>query len=519
MKFTLGALIFICLSGSLDAASHAATHNLNHVCTREIYEFTAQAQHEYQLAASSSLFTRSIWVKDRLTLHHTCIDKFVVEIPLVLEHYEKVRHSQAASKISAVMAGAWECVRRARNYAITARVKNATEITTEANAVLTVLEGVQNGLKPYLSWTADFQLLSTMAPDDLVNRLANGIYRTAKVYKDIMFALSNRTRFDPAFPLLTFSFDYIISDGTPSSINAALGSQMWEYDHRTDLSVNHTYTSLDATRNIYTSYVLTLIDHFNVFSTYAKVTFQNAISRDVSHLVTAKTIDDVYVPLSREIVDGLSAAHMSIYYEFLVAIVDARNEIEGHRPGDNGVDSSAESNGSDISNNQLTAYTMKGEVKKYQKRGRGLMRRLQRLYVKNNNAAICGAVTINSAIKQINLHHQKIYNCTAEALINFRIVLKQISWMIKTEVDKTSQVIKDCAIRAKKEQDDGGCSCEESASCTKVSLSALSYTFSLCLSFFSIVSFSLVSLFSFKYFFGLGKIVKSLGGIFWPPKK
>lgn len=451
MKFLSFVSAIFCLFGYLNAASVSVNLRLARVCTTDILVNTNAAAVEYTSASASAVFKSSTWVRSALGDLNSNIKKFVTQAVSINSAYQTSTQYVAAIAMRDSLSGIIQSLRQAQSAAATAQVSNSAQITAEVNAVVASLESVRQALVQYTiySFTLSFRLMTVVFPDGQCNQLADGILRTSQVLKTAIAAVSDRVRNDQSFGLLAMALDYqlAVQGANNAAQNVALATQISYFEATTSTSTQATTTLLNANFAIFDAYSTSIIVEFNGYGLYAQTAINAAIFAIRLQLINA-TVEEVYVPLGQEILTGLANAYLSVNDEFLVAITDCKTEVSSSTPGGNGSNSSNKSGASDGSNNALTPYSMKGEVKKCKKRGRGLLLDIQQQYSKSWNAAVCGVTSLNAIIARMSLAQTSVNSCVVQSVVDFRLVLEKVKALIKEEIDKIIIAFRGCATEA-----------------------------------------------------------------------
>lgn len=454
------ALTLFLAFGFVSPADREHNRNLALVCNDLIFDFTSRAQLEYKLSAATPLFRRSTWVHSSMKRMNDNMIRFLELVRKVMRYYYKVRVQETAKIViqaSSVMA---EVIQYSRNMASATKVKNIRAITVEANELLYFLKVQKRDMQAYVRYRGKFTLLPIIAGNDEIWVLDNVIYRTALLHKDVMVAVSTRVQFDPSFPFLAFSLDYRRARGAKNvaAMKLAIQYQREEFEVRVNSSTTNNIRALNETKAQLEDQVVNVIEELNTLTDYTSDATDTAISQIITQLVPADVVANVYDPLSKNVLAGVSGTYLPIYYEFLEALVDCLHVVIGNEPGANGSDSSNESDASYRSDRPLTPYSMKGEVGKCRKRGRGLELRIQEQFGKGAIVPICGASSIYTIVGRVAVAQREVNTCASKLNRYFNIVLDDVKAVIRSSVDA---IVKNMVLCAQKYETE-----LESTSCT-----------------------------------------------------
>lgn len=450
MKFptALSIVIFFCLYSYLQSASVEVNVQLA-TKTAEVSVTITSLSVQFQTAQAAALYQESEYVRSIISELSLTVEQFLVEVQSINARYQTQTEVIASVAIRDSLANIVSYLKTCLTVATTAQIEEITAVTTEVNAVIKIIESVRSALVVYTASTVTTttRLLSVYFSDKQTTKLTDGISRSSEVLITIVQSLVTRITEDSDFSQLVFSLDFqqAVETGNTVAANTAIALQSRYFEVVSRTSTTIAYTALDADLLIYSGFDASIIVEFNLLGAYAQTRVNSVINLIVRLLISPTTVEDVYVVLGQETLSGLADAYAEIRAEFDTAIQDCREEIESTEPGGNGSQSSSESGGSKESDSDGDNLSMKGEVKKYNNRGKGLMILLQEQYSKSTTAAVCGAGSIVAINARIGVAQTQICTCVDQAIINFRIVLEQVKALIRTEIDVNVEGITKCA--------------------------------------------------------------------------
>lgn len=450
MKFAVLVLNFCCLFGYLRSASIEVNVKLGTTTAEIAVSFTSTV-FQFQSTQATALYQESQWVRTAITELSTVVDQFLLEIAAINTRYQTQTEYLAAPAIRDSLANIIVFLKKCQNVAKVAELSEATSITEEVNAVVTILESVRVTLVDYSASTATtiVRLLASTFPDEQTTALTDGLSRCSKVIIKTVTGISKRVTEETDFAQLVSSLDYqtAVQTGNTVAANIAITTQTRYFEAVSSTSTAAANTALSSNKVIYDSFSSTIIIEFNVLGAYAQTEVNRAVL-SIQSSVSSTTAEEIYRPIGQKILDGLADAYREINAEFQVAIKDAKNEIESSKPGENGSNSSNQSNGSDETSEKDGEKSLKGEVKKCSKRARGLIVLIQGQYSKSNIASICGASSILSINAQLSSAQTKLNVCASRSVVGFRTVLEEVKTLIRTELDATILALEMCASEA-----------------------------------------------------------------------
>lgn len=450
LKLILKLCVLFSTFGYLNAASFPANVQFSTCCTVQIFTFTAKAQASFVKSAGSTLFSKSQWVSSSMTTMNENVLRFIAAVASLNVEYSTGNQYYASTQMRDQIATIMEIVNTAGSIATAAQVSNANALAAECSAVVQLAQGVRQFLLQYTQFnlfTSFYNFIAVVFPDDQLSTLQSVVVRSASVINNIMNAVSNRVINDTNFLSLVFSLDFqmAINNGNTAATNVALSAQRAYYDTGVETSTFGAFETLDAQQAILDAYTISIILEFNVFGAYAQTAVDTLTDAVISFLVSPTTLQTVYNPLAQQLLTGLANAYIAVNGEFLLAIQDCKQQIESSTPGDNDSQGPNESN---YASGENSMYSMKGEVKKCENRGRFLLTAIQNQYKKSGWAAICGGVSINEIMVRVIGHQARVANCGVGLIYNFRLVLSQVEQIIREEIDKNLKAFLACAKQA-----------------------------------------------------------------------
>lgn len=451
LKIILKLCVLISVFGYLNAASTSANTAFANTCNVKIIEFTNKAKQAYTKSTTSALYSKSVWVKRSMDQMMQNVVRFITQASILNSRYQTNNQYQASQQMRDIIATMIEIITTARSVATTAKVSNAGTITTEINAIVSICQEVRESLVPYTQFNifVSYSLMSSVYPDGQLNKLRNAVLRAAKALNTVMQSVSNKVINDTNFEPLALALDFqlAVSSGNNAAANVALSAQLTYYNVGIKTSTAGAMTTLNAQQDVLEAYQVSIIVEFNGFGAYGQTAVNAVINLIIRLYVSSRTVQNVYIPLGQQLLAGLAEAYTAINQEFLIAIKHCKAQIESTKTGENGSGSSDQSNYASDSG-EGNNYSMKGEVRKCEKRGRGLTIAMQNQYRKSTAAAVCGGISINNIMTRVVANQARVANCGVNLIVDFRVVLEEVKKVIAEELNKNLLAFSNCGKKA-----------------------------------------------------------------------